>query len=70
MVDKKRLVKLYKKGWLSDEELAEYSELRKSEYLERKSELLAAGATNVKVVKGSDDDIVGCTWEDTLPAKA
>ena len=64
MIDINRLKILYRKGWLSDDELEEYSELRKGEYLERKEELTLQGKLNIKAVKGSDNDIIGFTWGD------
>lgn len=58
---------MYKKGYLSDTELEEYSELRRNEYLERKAELESTGCKNVRAVKDSDDDIIGWTFEDSTP---
>lgn len=61
-----RLVQLYRKGRLTDEELEEYSQLRKGEYLQRKDELTQLGKVNIRAVKGEDDDIIGWISEDTI----
>ena len=66
MIDITRLKHLYRKGRLSEGELIEYSGLRQAEFLEAKERLLQEGKTNVHVVKGDDDDIIGWTFTSEL----
>lgn len=69
VMNKERLLILYKKTngghvLLSDEEYKEYANLRKEEYQERRSELIAQGFKNIRPVKDDVGDIIGWMWED------
>lgn len=63
----KRLVELYKKTggghlFLTDTDFEEYRNLRKQEFVSRRTELEAIGTENIVVMKDDAGDIIGWCW--------
>lgn len=66
-----RLLELYRKTdggqrALPEDELKEYSILRKLEYQTRKAELETLGKRNIRASKDAIGDIIGWVWEEPL----